>query len=108
MPAGQVCVTTRLGHEQRRILRENAARTVAAADPQLVLAFLMPPQRAGLAAHLEPQVVLVPGAHLADRHTALRAVRKPKQHRRQILAAHINRFTLSVRHTPGHDRAQIG
>src|SRR5688572_33340949 len=54
--------------EQRRILEQDAVGAVAMADPQFVLALLIPAQRAALAVDLEPKVVLVSRTQLADRH----------------------------------------
>src|SRR5688572_21564719 len=67
MPARQMRVRTRRGAEQRRILEQRPVRGVAPSDPQLVLVLLPPPERRAASADLEPQIVLVTGADLADR-----------------------------------------
>ena len=71
MPARQVRVPPRALVKQRRIFRQRAVCRVAPADPQLVLLFLLPPHGRRAAVYLEPEIVLVTGAHLADGHRAL-------------------------------------
>ena len=88
-------IASRFGSKQRRILEQDLIRCVAASDPQLVLPLLEPAQRCRCAVDLEPQIVLVTGADLADGDAALHAVVEAHEHGRQILAGDRDRFTLA-------------
>ena len=91
--ARQVRVPPRVRAEERRILGQEFIRAVAAPDPQLVLLFLPPPQRRVGRIQFDPEVVLVTGAHLANRRAAARAVLEPDEDRCEILALHAERLT---------------
>jgi hypothetical protein len=90
--AGQVRVGARRRQQQGRVLRHEGVRLVPPADPQLVLLLLPPPQRLGGAVHLEPEVVLVPGADLAHGYRAPGAPLEADENRREILALHLERL----------------
>src|SRR6266851_1182970 len=96
MPSREMRVGARRRSDERWILQEDRVRGVAAADPQLVLAFLEPPQRGAPAVDLEPQPVLVAGAHLPDRQTALRAAVEAQQNRREVFAVDGHRLAAFV------------
>src|SRR5262245_4800634 len=120
MTAGQVRVRPRLRVQERRIFLQNLVRTIAMADPQLVLVLLPPPQRRRRAADLEHEIVLVAGADLADREAPLRAVVEPDEDAceildldvdeivRLVLPRRLKRLARSARLLPPrHDRRQI-
>ena len=66
------------------------------AEPQLVLVLLPPAQRGLRAADLQDQIVLVAGAHLADREAAPGAVVEAQQHRREVLDLDVDEIDLLV------------
>src|SRR5258708_39849223 len=71
--------------QQGWIFRERRVRAVSLPEPELVLTFLCPPHRSARAAHVEPEIVLVPGAHLADVDRTLRAAVEAHEDGREIL-----------------------
>ena len=62
------------GTEQRGILWEKFAGTIAAADPQRVWRFGIPSERAFAAIDFEPQPGFAAGADLRDSHHAAKIV----------------------------------
>src|SRR5688500_3684960 len=67
MPTGQMRVRPPILVDERGVLLEDLVRPLTVTPPQLVLMFLAPAHGGRRAAHLEHEVVLVPGAHLAAR-----------------------------------------
>ncbi len=88
MSAGQVSVSRGRGRQQRGIFRQRHVGLIAPADPEFVLLLLPPSQRRGRAVDLEPEIVLVSGAHLADADHSLRAAVEAHEDGGEILARH--------------------
>src|SRR6185503_13986804 len=85
----QMRVGLSAGDEQRRIARQHGIARIAASNPEFVLLFLKPAHRCLAAVYLEPQIIFMPGAHLAYTHRSARATLEPHEHRRKVFALHL-------------------
>ena len=79
---------------QRRVLPHHRIRFVVAANPKLVLPFLVPTQRTRSSVEFNLQPILMARQHLANRQAALGTVIEANQHAGQVFSTYFDRCTL--------------